>query len=82
MKRVKSAAILQTLVFLQKPELGLSVEEALRVNHEEIEIYKKKLEMSKTKYVIVSVEDEDDGSVVVHVKKQYNLRVDCEEYLK
>ncbi len=82
MKRVKSAAILQTLVFLQKPELGLSVSDALRVNHEEIEIYKKKLEMAKTKYVIVSSEDQGDGSVVVHVKKQYNLRVDCEEYLK
>ncbi len=82
MKRVKSAAILQTLVFLQKPELELSVEETRRINHEEIEIYKKKLESAKTKYIIVDVADQDDGSVVVHVKKQYNLRVDAEEYLK
>ncbi len=81
MKRVKSAAILQTLVFMQKPELGLSVEEAHRVNREEIEIYKKKLEMAKTKHVIVSQEDQNDGSVIVHVKKQYSLRVDCDEYL-
>ncbi len=81
MKRVRSAAILQTLVFMQKPELELSAEQALKINHEEIEIYKKKLEMAKTKYVVVSVEDQDDGSVVVHVKKQYNLRVDAAEYL-
>ncbi len=73
---------MQTLVFVQKPELGLSVDEARKINHEEIEIYKKKLEMAKTRYVIVSVEDQDDGSVVVHVKKQYNLRVDADEYLK
>ncbi len=82
MKRVKSAAILQTLVFLQKPEFELSVEEARRINHEEIEIYKKKLESAKTKYIIVDVADQNDGSVVVHVKKQYNLRVDAEEYFK
>ncbi len=80
MKRVKAACILQTLVFSQKPELGYTKEYSLKLNHEEIEHYKKTLERSRTKYIIVDETEQDDGSIVVHVKKQYSDKADVTEY--
>ncbi len=80
MKRVKAGCILQTLVFSQKPEAGFSRESALRINHEEVERYKKNLERTRTKYQIVDAAEQEDGSIVVRVRKQYNDRVDVSEY--
>ena len=80
MKRVKAACILQTLVFAQKPEMGYSKERAIQINREEIEHYKKSLERAKTRYVIVNEAEQEDGSIVVHVKKQYNDKADVSEY--
>lgn len=80
MKRVKSACILQTLVFSQLADKGYSKEQALAVNKTEIEHYKKTLEKTKTRYQIVDVADQEDGSVIVHVKKQYNDKADVSEY--
>ena len=36
MKRVKAACILQTLVFSQKDDCGLTHEQQLKVNHDEV----------------------------------------------
>ncbi len=80
MKRVKSACIQQTLVFSQKPDMGYTKEQALHINLEEIKRYKYQLERSKTRYVILSQEEQEDGSVVVRVKKQYNDKTDVSEY--
>ncbi len=80
MKRVKAACILQTLVFSQKPELGLSLESARKVNHDEVEHYKEMLDKAKTRYIIVDQTEQEDGSIVVHVKKQYNDKADVSEY--
>ena len=80
MKRIKSACIFQTLIFAQKPELELSKQAALKINHEEIERYKSAMDRAKTRYQLVSVEDQDDGSVVVRVKKQYTNKTDVSEY--
>ena len=80
MKRVKAACILQTLIFSQKPEMGYPKERAVRINHEEIERYKAALERAKTRYQIVSEEEQEDGSVVVRVKKQYSDKADVSEY--
>ena len=80
MKRVKAACILQTLVFSQKPELGLSKERAVQANRQEIEHYKKLLERAWTRYMIVDENVQEGGSIIVHVKKQYNDRADVEEY--
>ncbi len=80
MKRVKAACIFQTLVFSQKPELGYSREVSLKLNHNEINGYKSTLERSRTKYQIVSEDEQEDGSVIVHVKKQYNDKADVSEY--
>lgn len=80
MKRVKAACISQTLVFSQKPEMNYSKDTALKLNHDEIEHYKATLERSRTRFVIVGMDDREDGSVVVHVKKQYNDKADVSEY--
>ncbi len=80
MKRVKAACILQTLLFSQKPELELSRETALRINHEEVEHYKAMLVRTKTRHVIVEEAEQEDGSVLVRVKKQYNGKTDVSEY--
>lgn len=80
MKRVKAACILQTLVFAQKPEMGYSKERALKINQEEIEHYKNTLERAKTRYQIVDTVEQEDGSIVVHIRKQYNDKADVTEY--
>lgn len=82
MKRVKAACILQTLVFSQKPELNYSKERALKLNYEEVEHYKASLERAKTRYQIVSTTEQEDGSVLIKVRKQYNDKTDVSEYFE
>ena len=82
MKRVKSACILQTLVFAQKPDSGFSKERALKVNHEEFEHYKATLERARTRYQIDDTVEQEDGSLIVRVRKQLNDKADVSEYFK
>ena len=82
MKRVKAACILQTLVFAQKPEMGYSKDRALKINQEEIEHYKATLERAKTRYQIIDTVEQEDGSIVVHVRKQHNDKADVSEYFE
>lgn len=80
MKRVKAACILQTLVFAQKPDMGYSKERAQKLNEEEIEHYKATLERARTRYQILDTAPQEDGSIIVHVRKQYNDKADVAEY--
>ena len=80
MKRVKAGCIFQTLVFMQKQEYGFSKEEQLKYNREEIEKYKAGLEKNKTRYQIISVEEQEDGSIIVRVRKQINDSIEVGEY--
>lgn len=80
MKRVKAACILQTLVFMQKEDCGLSKTAILETNRREVENYKKTLERTRTRYQIVSEEEQVDGSIIVRVRKQYNDKADVAEY--
>ena len=80
MKRVKSACIFQTLVFSQKPEIGYDKEKALKINREEIEHYKKTMERTRTRYQIVDTAEQEDGAIIIRVRKQYNERIDVSEY--
>jgi len=79
-KRVKAACILQTLVFSQKPEMAFSKEQALKINQEEFRRYQATLERFRTRYQILDTAEQDDGSLVVHVRKQYNDKSDVSEY--
>ena len=80
MKRVKAACILQTLVFMQKEDCGLSKTAILETNHREVANYKKTLERTHTRYQIVSEEEQEDGSIIVRVRKQYNDKADVTEF--
>lgn len=80
MKRIQAACIMQTLTFSQKEENGFSPEEALRLNRAEFEHYKETLERTRTRYQIDDVQEREDGSILVHVRKQYNAKADVEEY--
>ena len=80
MKRIQSACVMQTLIFAQKPDMGYSTEQARRLNREEITRYKDAMDRAKTRYVLVSETEQDDGSIVIRIKKQYNDRADVSEY--
>ena len=80
MKRVKAACIFQTLVFQQKEDCGLSRDAVLSLNREEVQRYKHSLERTRTRYQITGEEEQADGSILVHVRKQYNEKADVIEY--
>ena len=80
MKRVKAGCIFQTLVFMQKEEYGLSKEMQLKYNREEFEKYKTDLDKNKTRYQIISCEEQENGYIVVRVRKQINDKTDVSEY--
>lgn len=80
MKRVQAACIFQTLVFQQKEDSGLSREKVLALNRQEVQRYKQGLERTHTRHQITGEEERSDGSIVVHVRKQYNEKADVREY--
>lgn len=82
MKRVKAACILQTLVFMQKEDCGLSRTAILESNRREFSHYKQALERTHTRYQIVSVDEQENGSIIVRVRKQYNDKADVSEYFQ
>lgn len=70
MKRIKEACICQTLHFMLKEDSPHDF--AVRLVREEIERYKASLEKTRTRYKIVEETEQDDGSVVMKIIKQYN----------
>ena len=82
MKRVKAACVLQTLIFAQKDDCGLTREQQYKVNCEEGERYKAAMDRARTRDQITEQTEQPDGSVLVLVRKQYNDRADVSEYFK
>ena len=82
MKRVKSACIYQTLIFSQKEDCGLSKQLQTKYNHEEVEKYKAALERNRTRYAITEETEQEDGSVLVKVRKAYNDKTDIGDYFE
>lgn len=70
MKRVKAACITQTLHFLLKEDAGDDY--AVKLVSEEVNKYKERLNRNKVQYKILSEETQDDGSVIMEIKKKYN----------
>ena len=70
MKRVKAACITQTLHFLLKEDV--SHDYAIKLVSEEVKKYKEQLDKNRTKYKILSEKTQEDGSVIIEIKKQYN----------
>lgn len=82
MKRVKAACIFQTLVFSQKEDCGLSREQILHLNRQEVSRYRQSLDRTRTRYQIDSEDEQEDGSILVRVRKQYNDKADVAEYFR
>lgn len=82
MKRVKAGCILQTLVFLQKNDGYLSKNAILEANRREVERYFQTLDRSHTRYQFVSQEEQEDGTILIRIRKQYNDKVDVSEYFQ
>ena len=80
MKRVKAACILQTLIFSQKDDCGMTREQQLKFNHEEVARYKVIMDRSRIRYQITEETEQSNGSVLVRVRKQYNDKADVSEY--
>lgn len=70
MKRIKAACIIQTLCFSSHD--GETTEYAKKEIAREYEKYKAQLEKSGTKYKIMSEKTNEDGSIIIEIKKQYN----------
>lgn len=82
MKRVKAACLLQTLVFSQKDDSFLSKAAILDANRREIERYFRGMDRTHTRYQLVSQEEQEDGSIVLRIRKQYNDKADVSEYFQ
>ena len=68
------------LVFGQKDDCGLTREQQLKINHDEVSRYKATMDRSRTRYQITEETEQADGSVLVRVRKQYNDKADVSEY--
>lgn len=80
MKRVKAACIFQTLVFSQKEDCGMTREQQLAANREEVRRYRATMERQRIRYQITEETEQSDGSVLVRVRKQYNDKAEVKEY--
>lgn len=70
MKRVKAACITQTLHFLLKEDVGHDY--AIKLVNEEVKKYKDSLEKGRVQYKILSETTQEDGSIMIEIKKQYS----------
>ena len=70
MKRIKAACICQTLHFMLKEDLGHDY--AVQMVRAEVDKYKASLDRNRTKYRIISEEEQPDGSMMIKIIKQYN----------
>lgn len=82
MKRVKAACILQTLIFMQKDCAYLSRNAILEANQREVEQYFRTMDRKHTRYQVVGQTEQEDGSILVHIRKQYNDKADVGEYFQ
>ena len=78
MKRIYSACLVQTIHFQLKEDLPRDA--ARQAVREEYALYKTRMERNGTRYRIIREQEEDDGSLLVEVKKQYNSSP-CGTYL-
>lgn len=69
-EKIKAACITQTLCFSNHD--GETTEYAKKAIVQEYEKYKAQLEKGGTKYKILSEKTNEDGSIVIEIKKQYN----------
>lgn len=82
MKRVKAGCIMQTLVFTQKDSAFLRKDTILDANRREIQRYFAGMDRNHIRYQSVSQEEQEDGSIILRIRKQYNDKADVREYFQ
>ena len=70
MKRIKEACLLQTIHFQLKEDLEHDA--AVQAVREEVAHYKSQMDHNRTRYKITDETELPDGSILIHIKKQYN----------
>lgn len=80
MRRIKAACLEQTIHFQTTDAQYHKRESIERETRQEFEAYKAGLERKKTKFKVVNELPQNDGTLVVKIKKQYNSH-NCGEYL-
>ena len=78
MKRIMAACLEQTVHFQLKEDLPR--EEAVSLVDTEYERYLQHMDRCRTEYRILEKTRQEDGSIVVKLKKQYN-HYDCSPYM-
>lgn len=78
MKRIQAACLEQTIRFLLKEDLPR--EEAERYAEAEFTHYLAQMDRNRTVYQILEKTVQEDGSLLVKLKKQYNS-YPCEPYM-
>ncbi len=71
MKRILSACLCQLIHFSVK--VNVSAEEQHRMVAEEYEKYRHSLERSRTKYKILQELYQEDGSLMIEIRREYAL---------
>ena len=70
MKRIKEACLLQTIHFQLKEDLPHG--DAVQAVRAEVAHYKAQMDRNHTQYKITREEEQSDGSILIHIRKQYN----------
>lgn len=70
MKRIQTACLDQTIHFQLKDDI--SHDEGVNLVKEEYANYKATMDRNHTKYKVVDEKIEDNGSITIKIKKQYN----------
>ncbi len=78
MNKIQSACIFQTILFTQKTELNLSKEDIIKANKAEIAQYLKGLDNLHVRYQMTDEKIQDDGSVVIKLRKQQDYMALCQ----
>ena len=82
MNKIQSACIFQTILFTQKTELNLSKEDTIKANKAEISQYLKGLDNLHIRYQMTDEKIQEDGSIVIKLRKQQDYITDIKSYFK
>lgn len=82
MNKIQSACIFQTILFTQKTELNLSKEDTIKANKSEISQYLKGLDNLHIRYQMTDEKIQEDGSIVIKLRKQQDYITDVKSYFK
>jgi len=80
MKRVKAACITQTVHFINK-DTAMGMDYSKQKVQEEMKRYKMRMDREKTRYKIISEEQQEDGSVIMEIVREYSNRTAVGNYL-